>query len=205
MSFIVHALPRSRTAWLATFLTYGGWTCLHEWAITMRSIEDVVKLFRTPNMGAAETAAGYGWQLLAHHVPELKTVVVRRPVADVVDAMMNVDVAGVAVYDRALLETTMVRGARVLDRISAQPGVLTVDFADLSRADTCAAVFEHCLPIPFDRGWFEHLKEKNIQADVKSVILYYHANREAVEGFKKTAKAELRRLAYAGHIRSTGA
>jgi hypothetical protein len=36
--YLIFALPRSRTAWLAHFLTYRDWTCLHEHAIQVEII-----------------------------------------------------------------------------------------------------------------------------------------------------------------------
>ena len=78
--FIVYALPRSRTKWLSRFLTYGGWTCWHDVAVGMRSMADVDRFFARPNTGTAETGAAPGWMLLAQRFPDMRVVVVRRPV-----------------------------------------------------------------------------------------------------------------------------
>lgn len=197
MSFIVYALPRSRTAWLSAFLTYRDWTCHHEAAIQMRSVVDAVSFLRCPNTGTAETAAAQGFKIIQHHIPDIRSVVIRRPVDDVVDAMLNVDVSGVATYDRRLLQRNMEHGARCLDRIT---GALVVNYADLEREDVCAAVFEHCLPYRFDRKWWEDMRGRNIQADVRAVLRYYFNNRDAVERFKVACKTEMRHLARAGLI-----
>lgn len=198
--FVIFGLPRSRTAWLSSFLTYRDWRCCHEVAITMRSTEDIALFFRQPRIGAAETAAAPGWRLLRHLVPELRSVVVRRPVDEVVEAMLAVDISGVSRYDPDLLARNMHRVARSLDRIAAQPDVLTVDYADLDREEVCAAIFEYCLPFPHDHAWWAILRRRNIQADVRQVLRYYAANRDAVERFKLVCKSEIRRLAYAGAI-----
>lgn len=198
--FIVLAIPRSRTAWLAHFLSYRDCFCHHEAALQMRTVEDVKVLFSAPRTGASEPAASYGWRVLKHYFPDLKTVVVRRPYEDVVAAMLRVDTEGVGTYDPAKLAHVMRRGARELDRIAAEPGVLSVDYADLEREDVCAAIFEHCLPYKFDREWWEKLRHVNIQVNVASVLRYYHENKGAVDGFKSACKSEMRRLAYAGLI-----
>jgi hypothetical protein len=198
--FMIFALPRSRTAWLAEFLSYGGWKCWHEIAIQMRDFSEVPAFFSREMTGAAETAAGPGWRLMHHHFPEMRKVVVRRPVSDVVEAIMRMDVGGVATYDRDRLVSIMSRCRRELDALSAVPGVLTVDFDDLKREDVCAAVFEHCLPFAFDRTWWEGLRFRNIQVVMRDVLLYYYANKDGVEGFKRSCKRELRRLAYAGEL-----
>jgi hypothetical protein len=198
--FVVYALPRSRTAWLARFLSYGGWTCHHEVAIQMRSIGDVVELFRQPRTGTAETGITPGWRLLHHLVPGIRAVVIRRPVDDVVEAMLAVDIGGVGQYDRALLRRNMEYMNRCLERIAVESDALVVDYADLDRAKTCSAIFRHCLPFEFDAAWWERLRTQNIQADVKAVMRYYFDNRDAIEHFKATCKAEMRRLARAGAI-----
>jgi hypothetical protein len=196
--FIIFSLPRSKTAWLAQFLTYGAWTCHHQTAIKMRTLADVGTFFAQHNVGTAETGASLGWRLLEHHVPNLRRVVVRRPIDESVAAMLRVDLKGVAVYDEMLMRRVMVREARALDDISARPGVLTVDFADLDRRDACAAVFEHCLPYPFPQAWWDNLRHRNVQADVPAMLRYFHANRAAIENFKRDCKSELRCLARAG-------
>ena len=198
--FIVYGLPRSRTAWIAAFLTYRDGTCHHAVAITMRSVADVASFFQRPRTGAAETAAAPGARMLRYLVPGLREVVVRRPVADVVDAMLRVDVSGVATYDRAKLVRNMEYNSRALDRVARHKGVLVLDYADLDMEDACSAIFKHCLPYSFDREWWKRLRPQNIQADTKEVLRYYFANREAVERFKVACKSEIRRLAYAGLI-----
>lgn len=201
--FIIYALPRSRTAWLAQFLSYGGWTCHHEAAIRMRSVDDVLAFFRQPRTGTAETAAAPGWRILHHHIPALRAVVVLRPVEEVVEATLRLDVAGVAQYDAAKLRANMTRIYRSLEQIAERPGVLTVDYKKLSSAAVCRNIFEHCLPFQMPPEWERMMQSRNIQADVKSVLRYYFDNFAAVEMFKSRCKAELRRLAYAGSIKGT--
>lgn len=198
--FIVYALPRSRTAWLAEFLSYKDWQCGHEQAIFLRSVDDIKRLFSLPNTGAVETAAAQAWRIIHHHVPNIKAVVVRRPIDDVMRSMVNIDLQGEAYYDVPRLRKVMEYGNRMLDEISEQPGVLTVDFDDLSTIQGCKAIFEHCLPYEFDRGWWEFMVDQNIQVDVLSVIRLYHENRPQIEGFKKHLWREMRHLAQTGHI-----
>jgi hypothetical protein len=198
--FIVYALARSRTAWLSRFLTYGAWTCHHEQAIYMRRPREFFALMRRPNTGTAETAAAQGWQLLHHRVPGIRAVVVRRPVEDAVRSMMNVDLHGAGIYDEGDLRRTLTNAARCLDKISALPGVLTVECSDLAREDACAAVFEHCLPYDFDADWWQGLRHENVQIDAASLFHYFHHNRASVDGFKKACKSEMRSLVRSGSL-----
>lgn len=198
--FIIYALPRSRTAWLSRFLTYRKWTCFHEAAIVMRTMDDVDGFFSRPCTGTAETAAAPGWQLLHHRVAGLRAVVVRRPIDEVVGSMLALDVGGIAVYDEAKLRQIMTYEDRVLKTISEQPGTLSLAYSDLDQEDACATVFERCLPYKFPRDWWLTLRERNVQADAASVLRYYHANRAGVDSFKSACKSEMRALARDGHI-----
>lgn len=192
--FLIYGLPRSRTAWLSAFLSYKEFQCFHEIAICMRSVEDVRNFFARPNVGSCETAVAQGRQLVKHIVPNIKEVVVLRPVEEVVSSVMNMDVSGVATYDEKLLRRNMNYGDRVLRKIANDPSVLMVNYHDLNQEKTCRTIFEHCLPYPFDKSWWEAIKDDNIQANVKGVLEYYHKNRDAIECFKSACKSELRKL-----------
>lgn len=196
--FIVYALPRSRTAWLARFLSYGGWTCRHERAIEIREIADIPAFFSVPQTGFVETAAAQAWQIIHHYVPHLRAAVVRRPVEDVVQSMLRVDLGGEFRYDEAKLRKNMAYGDRMLGQIAARPGVLELEMADLDHEDGARAVFEHCLGLPFDRDWWLSLKDQDVQVDVRAHIRYYHENFAAINRTKSLCWAELRRLRKAG-------
>jgi hypothetical protein len=199
--FIVYGLPRSRTYWLSKFLSYGDWTCHHEKAVTMRSLGDVGAFFARPCTGTAETGVSPGWRLLHHHVHNLRAVVIRRPVDEVLDAMLAVDVTGVAVYDVARLRRNLEYMDRALKDISRQPGVLTVDHSDLDRADVCAEIFTHCLPLEFSRDWWLAFKDNNLQTDVRSSLRYYFDHLPEIDKFKALCKSELARLVRSGAFR----
>jgi len=166
----------------------------------MRDMDDVKTFFSLPNMGTVETAAFYGRHLIKNIVPDIKEVVVLRPVDESVEAMMRVDVSGIATYDRGILEKLLTRGDRELRRIAQDPNVLVVNYSDLAERDACAAIFEHCLPYSFDEGRWQSLQRQNIQVDVKTVLLYYYKHRDRVEAFKKQCKSELRRLCRMGMV-----
>lgn len=91
-------------------------------------------------------------------------------------------------------------GNRMLDEVSAQPGVLTLDFDDLETLQGCKRLFEFCLPYEFDQGWWEYMVVQNIQVDVLSVIRLYHERKSEIDGFKKSLWREMRHLAKSGHI-----
>jgi hypothetical protein len=198
--FIIYALPRSRTAWLSIFLSYKDWVCGHELAMHMRSMAQVKSVFSRPNTGTAETGAAYGRPLIKHVMPNIKEVIVLRPVEEVIESLMKIDLSGVGYYPPEALRKVIEYGDRVLRKIAQEKNVLTVNFADLERKETCAKIFEHCLPYPFDKVWWESLRRENIQIDSRELLRYRLANRPAIDAFKRHCKTELSRLCRVGEI-----
>ena len=146
--FIIFGLPRSRTAWLAQFLTYGHWNCGHEQLRHMRSLEDVKAWLAQDCTGSAETAAAPFWRLLQAYRPETRLVLIRRPVGEVIDSLLAIDTQGAGTFERKSLAKAMRRLDAKLDQVWARwPGPkLTFAFADLNREAVCREFFEFCLP-----------------------------------------------------------
>lgn len=193
--FIVYALPRSRTAWLAAFLTYDDWHCTHDQAVTFRTLQDARDFFAREEIGTVETGMSPGWRLITAARPGIRQVVIRRPVAEVIESFRALDVSAIATYDWGKLRRNLDYMDRCLQQIAARPGVLSIDFADLESEGACRAIFEHCLPYAFDRRWWLSLRDRNIQVDVVEQLRYCLANRVAINAFKSACWAELRKLA----------
>lgn len=185
---------------MAAFLSYNEWQCGHEQGILLRSIHDLKNLFTIPYSGTVETASAQAWRLIQHHAPHVRHAVVRRPIDDVMKSMLAVDLDGYASYDVPRLRKVMEYGDRMLAEISRQPGVLTLRFTDLDTRAGCKALFEHCLPHHFDSGWWEHMRDRNVQVNVSSVIRYYHENKTEIEAFKAELWSDMRRLRRSNHI-----
>src|SRR5580658_9283865 len=77
--FVICTLGRSRTAWMARWLTYADRVCHFEALRFVRTLDDL-GLYWHPGAGSAETAGAWAWPVLHGHVPRLRTVVMRRPV-----------------------------------------------------------------------------------------------------------------------------
>ncbi len=200
MSFLIYALPRSRTAWLARFLTYRDWSCGHEQAIFLRSPKEARRLLHKPCRGTVETAAGPAWRLIRHWAPELRVAVLRRPIEETVAAMIAAGERAGARYNEDKLHRAMSYGSRCMEAVSALPGALTIDYAELTTEEGCRRVFEHCLPYPFDREWWLALKDRHIEVDLPLYFQYYRSNRDGIEEFKSMCKRELIRLARRGEL-----
>lgn len=171
--FVILALPRSRTAWLARFLSYRDWHCGHEQLRYVRSLDDVRAWLSQPNTGTCETAAAPFWRLLLKYSPDTRIITVRRPVGEVVDSLLK---AGISV-DRATLQAGMARYDRKLDQIERRvPGVMSVTFADLAAEETCRRIFETCLPYPHDHQRWVALAGENIQISLSAMVRYVKEN-----------------------------
>ena len=76
--FFILGLPRSRTAWLATWLTYGGRTCWHDALANVRNVAGLRTLADEGAVGFAETAGSYFPRVLHREFPNAKYVFVTR-------------------------------------------------------------------------------------------------------------------------------
>jgi hypothetical protein len=182
--FLVLGLPRSRTAWLSRFLTYGDHICGHEQLRYMRSLDDVKAWFQQPHIGSAETAAAPFWRLIGKVAPDCKIVVVRRPAHEVFASLTNLGIP----FDGDTLGKSLRRLNRKLDQIEARLDVLTVNYADLATEATCKAVFEHCLPYAFDADHWRSLQGVNIQCDMRAMMRYAVTHAQHLDKLAACAK-----------------
>ena len=161
--FIIYGLPRSRTAWLAAFLSHGDWRCHHDAILEAESLWDLEDILSKPHTGTVETGLTRGFLVMRDLFPNARVVVVRRPVSDVAESAANLGWE----YPDGYLEEEAER----LDLISHIPGVLTVTFESLASEAVCKAVYEHCLQQPFDRSWWAALARKNIQINTSQQVM----------------------------------
>lgn len=185
MKFIVYGLPRSRTFWLSRYLSYADYECGHDVVRHLRSLEDIKSYFAMPSTGACETAAAPFWRLVQQYQPDIKTVVIRRPIDDVIDSLMKQPIT----YDRALLTPLIMHMDNKLNQIERRvPNVLSVPYADLAQEETCKAVFEHCLGYQHDPAWFHMMAPINLQCDLPKMMRYYAAYEKQLDKIAKIAK-----------------
>lgn len=180
--FVILALPRSRSLWMAKYLSYGDWHVGHDELQHCRSLEDVRTWFTQPNIGTVETAASHFWRLLP---PGIRIVTIRRDPAEVFASVIR------AVPDAELgaVQRSLRAADRKLDQIEARiPGVLSVNYAELATEGVCARVFEHCLPYPHDPAWWAKWDAQNIAGDLKAQIRYARAYLPQLQKLAREAK-----------------
>lgn len=167
--FVVLALPRSRTAWVANYLSYGGWDCGHEELRHVRGFDDIESWFAQPMTGTVETAGAPWWRLLG----DVNVAVIRRPVADVVRSFANA-----SGFAPETLWPIMQKLDRKLDQVTARlPNVVSVTFDELATEEGCARLFEHCLPFDHDPEHFARWASVNVQIDLSALVRYANAYR----------------------------
>lgn len=181
--YFVYGLPRSRTAWLANFLTDGPSFCFHELlAETGPDFKEMryrMEAIERPSVGVSDSAG-----VLFHDA------IVQEFGPDVPVLLVDRDIAGV--YD-ALSRTAFIAAQKVLpfaasqlERVRAShPNVLSVAFDELSDVATLFRVWTHCV----GGGGFELERAKmlirmNVQID-KSVENAWLLR--AQESFKEAA------------------
>lgn len=187
--FVIFALPRSRTTWLSRFLSYRDWHCAHDASGHFRTLDDAKAWLSQPNTGAVETAAAPHWRLLARYRPDARVVVIIRPVAEVVDSLMRVELRGTAIFDRAELTKRMTALHAKLMQVTARfQKAAWVDFDMLRYRKGAKCVFEHCLPYEFDEAHWDALEGENIQSDVAAAIRYARAYAPQLERLNAIAR-----------------
>lgn len=186
--FIIYALPRSRTYWLSKFLSYGDTLCGHEEIRHLRGLDDVKSLLDMPCYGSAETAAAPFWRLVQTMRPDIKTVVIRRRVEDVVASLLATGIQ----FDRPRLLRQMHKLDAKLDQIEQRVlGALSVNFDDLSDEATCARVFEYCTGQALDPKWHAMMRDLRLTCDLQAIMRYFQAHAPQIERVTRLAKQRM--------------
>ena len=185
--FLILGLPRSRTFWLSKFLSYREYECGHEEARYLRSVEDAQTWLTQEYRGSAETAVAPFWRLMHKVNPNLRVVVVRRPVREVVKSTLALDMTGIGEFDVSTLTERMEKLDAKLSQIERRLPVLSVRFGDLDKEEVIKKVFEHCLPYDFDKSWWGSLSGINLQCNMRALTRYSVAYKNSIERLARTA------------------
>jgi hypothetical protein len=201
--YVVFTAGRSRTMWLSAFLTYGICACNFESTAKVNSFSDVVNALHIPGIGAAETLAAPAWPLLKVAAPTLRSVVVRRPLEEIIQSLVDAT-KGKVELDLPVLRKLLLRLQQALERISEHPDTLTVDFEDLDEEETCKRIFEHCLPYKHDAGWWKFMSTKWMDPDVIQLAALFQLREKEIRGLGLQCRRLLFRLGRQGHFEHLG-
>ena len=158
--FLIVALPRSRTAWLAKWLSHGGRKVAHDLSLDCDRIEDFTDAFSLGLDGAVDTAAVEGWRLIREARPDLKMVAVFRDIGEVIASMHRVGFPVTPDVVKQLQDRQ-----RDMWELAREPGVMSVSYAGLNDPDTMAQLWEHLRDDPHPLAWTVECAAKNIQID----------------------------------------
>jgi hypothetical protein len=143
VDFMVIALPRSRTTWLANFLTTEKTFCYHDPLAEMSSYKELLGLKTDRLTGIADTGIGF-FDLSIFDCPK---VIIERDLSAVNEEMS--DLLGISI-DMSDLN----------NRMASIEG-LRIKFEDIN--DRLEEIWKHCTGLPFDRLRGDYLKNMNIQ------------------------------------------
>ncbi len=169
--FLITGLPRSRTAWMAAFMSSGSVLCKHE---PLKFLSDIRQLpsalgseFHT-HVGASDSGAGFflPWIMSNMNPP---TVIIDRNTDDAKRSML-VDL-GIDVGDS-------LHGLKnTLTQFRAHPNVMWVPFDSLNDKRVMQKIWFHLLPgVPFDEERYEQFNDLDIQVIFKNVQAQVNAN-----------------------------
>jgi hypothetical protein len=175
--FVVFSLPRSRSVWLTHFLSYPPFQCGHDVAVYCESIDDFVRMFSSGMVGTCETGAVSAWRVIREEIPEVKFVVIKRPVKEVIASLNKLGVAPSFGHLSDMVN--------MLENVASLNGSLAVDYDELDSPVACRRIFEFCLGIPFDWEWWEYYSQFNIQVDVRRQIELINKNAPRLMRLKK--------------------
>lgn len=148
--FFILGLPRSRTAWLATFLNYGPAFCFHEGMIGCNSVDAYAR--KLCAMGASYVGdSSSGTVIFIDEImtlfPEARLVVVDRDPSECKVSMAEMGIPSDDIIDdtKTFIEYT---------KVAYSPMVIAFD--DLSK-DGCEAIWDHCIGEGKDECFYRRL------------------------------------------------
>lgn len=154
--FLILALPRSRTAWLANFLTQGPIACCHEPFAECRTpdmLRSIIDAQGAEFNGASDTFGAFWFEQLKEILDDPKVVVIRRPMDQVLKSLEKLGhpADGLEIFSEGL-------------DAAERDGALSIPFYDLDSRIACQAIQAHVAPhTPFNVQRFEMLRRLNIQ------------------------------------------
>jgi hypothetical protein len=165
--FFVTGLPRSRTAWLANFLTAGDSFCFHELLAAGVSASFVQKTFSRmieeesfSVVGDSDSALVAIAPAMVAMFPTARWVLVERPVDEAMESYQKAfgthQWGGLPKMDEGRLRQTFAQclaWCETAKRVIAPSNLLVVPFDTLNKSASVRAIWDWCLP---GKEWSEH-------------------------------------------------
>jgi|TARA_R100000655_G_scaffold100423_1_gene144856 hypothetical protein len=89
VDYLITGLPRSRTAWLANYLTVGSSFCYHEGLKNCFDIGDLRMMKKAPYTGNSDSSAVFFIDEMKTLFPDMKIVIIDRDYKDVLKSIVK--------------------------------------------------------------------------------------------------------------------
>lgn len=142
--FFILSLPRSRSAWLAAWLSYNGRPCWHDMLGNVTDAYGLQSLVEKGAVGFAETAGSYFPRVLHKTFPKAKFLIVSRNRDDVATSLVRLGKDGVRVADIADQMLT-----EAIDYLKPRALTMHVAFDDLDDFGVLATIWRFLRNDPF--------------------------------------------------------
>lgn len=177
--FLILALPRSRTAWMAHYLNYPLARPLqpvgHEILTNCPDVQTFLDSYSFGMCGTVETGAAPIWRIVRSELPQCRIVLVRRPL---IESYRSLAAQGVMPDISILAELN-----HCLDMAAADPAIISVPYELLSDPAIGRWLFEYCLELEWDVEWWKQMVATKIQVDMPSWIERLEAKRDQIVEF----------------------
>lgn len=168
-TFAVLGTPRSRTAWFAKFLSYGDYVCEHEPSRHWSGPNDIREFFR-PGLGASDSMLTLRWRDVIA-IPDIRIVIVVRPLQEVIDSAKGVGLDGRVVLLRI--------AAAIVDLAADRPDIPIIPYGELT-PQRCAAIFSYLLGVPCPDDWLQKWVSTEVLADIGKMWQDARANADGL-------------------------
>lgn len=156
-AFLITGLPRSRTLWLAEFMSYGQCICVHEPSEYMRRIEDLKTVYKD-NQGVSDAGLGFWLEWILKEISPW-TVIVHRDIKQVERSLHDL-------YPELPQTNFCELLMEKLNQCRSHPLVMNVSFDALNDMRIMQKVFWHLRPgVPFDEERYRTMNRQIIEVD----------------------------------------
>lgn len=170
--FFVTGLPRSRTAWLANFLTAQGALCMHEGLLhgVDMALRWLIRGGAPGRRGLSDSILPLYWPQISKPFGDCRLVIVERDPAECWISLLDyLEKHEVQVHRPTLEERFVLIKSHLTDMKMFSPHIV-VRFEDLGNLGVLSDIWEHCLPgLPFDADRAALLQRLNVQQQLSAV------------------------------------
>jgi hypothetical protein len=181
--FLIFGRPRSATAWMAEFLSYGAVCCLHQPSLGMAGPEDLKRLLRQNSFAISDPMLTLRWRDVVMSRPDAHIVVIQRDGLDCVRSMMAA-LADLGIEDNGHIRRTLEQQVSLLELeirdLRRHTVTLDVPFDELPRRTVVEEIFRYCLDLQLPADHWERWSGQRVTADLPSYLIQMERNRRGL-------------------------